>query len=119
MLFFPVAAAHVANVSPPDMRGRYQGAWGIAWGLGAVVGPMLGTALFAWNARALWVGCGLCALAGASLVVRGTGGPLRRRRLRRLEHRRPRARAPDRYAISPSIVTTTRRGPPRFLCSQR
>lgn len=74
MLFFPMAAAHVANVSPPDMRGRYQGAWGIAWGMGAVLGPVLGTALFEWNAQALWVACGLAALAGALLIVPGTRG---------------------------------------------
>jgi MFS family permease len=72
MLFFPMSAAHVANSSPPDMRGRYQGAWGIAWGLGAVLGPMMGTRLFEWNPRALWLGCGLSALVGALLIIPAT-----------------------------------------------
>ena len=72
MFYFPVAAAHIAAVSPPDMRGRYQGAWGIAWGLGAVVGPVVGTMVFAWNPRALWIACGVCALAGAPLLIPGT-----------------------------------------------
>ncbi|MCI0452794.1 MAG: MFS transporter, partial [Candidatus Latescibacteria bacterium] len=64
MFYFPMAAAHVANISPPDMRGRYQGAWGISWGLGAVLGPVLGTALFAIETRAVWPACGAIAALG-------------------------------------------------------
>jgi MFS family permease len=74
MLYFPMASAHVANVSPPDMRGRYHGAWGIAWGLGAVLGPVGGTALFAVDARMVWVACALVAAIGAALVLRATRG---------------------------------------------
>jgi len=81
MLFFPMQAAHVANVSPSDMRGRYQGAWGIAWGMGAVLGPMLGTAVFAWHPRVLWAGCGVSAVIGALLLLGATrpkeGAPAR------------------------------------------
>jgi MFS family permease len=72
MFYFPMAAAHVANISPPDMRGRYQGAWGISWGLGAVVGPVLGTALFAVEPRAVWGACGLVAVLGALLLLPAT-----------------------------------------------
>jgi MFS family permease len=72
MLYFPMSAAHIANVSPPHMRGRYQGAWGIAWGLGAVIGPMLGTTVFEWNARALWLACGGCSVIGCYLLLRAT-----------------------------------------------
>jgi MFS family permease len=72
MLYFPMASAHVANVSPPHMRGRYQGAWGIAWGAGLVVGPIAGSALFEWKARALWLACGVCALIGAYLTRHAT-----------------------------------------------
>jgi MFS family permease len=72
MFYFPMAAAHVANVSPPDMRGRYQGAWGISWGLGAVLGPVLGTALFAVEPRAVWPACGVVAAIGAVLLLPST-----------------------------------------------
>jgi MFS family permease len=72
MFYFPMAAAHVANISPPDMRGRYQGAWGISWGLGAVLGPALGTALFAIEPRAVWPACGLIAVLGALLLLPAT-----------------------------------------------
>ncbi len=76
MLYFPMSAAHVANSSPPHMRGRYQGAWGIAWGTGAVIGPMLGTRLWEWQPRALWLGCGACCVVGCLLLRRATA-PLR------------------------------------------
>jgi MFS family permease len=72
MLYFPISAAHVANSSPPHMRGRYQGAWGIAWGTGAVIGPMVGTHVFEWHARALWLMCGACCLAGCYLLLLAT-----------------------------------------------
>jgi MFS family permease len=72
MLYFPMSAAHVANSSPPHMRGRYQGAWGIAWGTGAVIGPMVGTQLFEWDHRALWVACGGCCLVGCYFLRRAT-----------------------------------------------
>jgi MFS family permease len=72
MFYFPMAAAHVANISPHDMRGRYQGAWGISWGLGAVAGPVLGTALFAIEPRAVWPACGLVAVLGALLLLPAT-----------------------------------------------
>lgn len=73
MLYFPMSAAHVANVSPSDMRGRYQGAWGIAWGAGAVIGPMAGTELFEWHPRMVWVACGVCSVIGCYLLLRATG----------------------------------------------
>ena len=72
MLYFPMASAHVANLSPPDMRGRYHGAWGIAWGLGAVMGPVAGTWLFARDPRMVWVAAGVVAVMGALLVVAST-----------------------------------------------
>jgi MFS family permease len=68
MLYFPRASAHIANISPPDMRGRYHGAWGIAWGMGAVLGPIAGTSLFAFNPLVLWLACGALAFVGAALV---------------------------------------------------
>jgi MFS family permease len=72
MLYFPMASAHIANVSPPDMRGRYHGAWGIAWGLGAVLGPIGGTSLFAYDPRLVWIAAGVLALIGAVLVILAT-----------------------------------------------
>jgi MFS family permease len=72
MIYFPVAAAHVANVAPPDMRGRYHGAYGISWGLGAVLGPIIGTTLLAHDPRSVWVACSCVAVVGAALIVPAT-----------------------------------------------
>ncbi len=72
MFYFPRAAAHVANVSPLHMRGRYQGAWGISWGLGAVIGPVAGTTLFAWKPGVVWLTCGLVSVVGALLILPAT-----------------------------------------------
>ncbi len=74
MIYFPVAAAHVANVAPSDMRGRYHGAYGISWGLGAVLGPIVGTTLFAHDPRWVWVACSCVAVVGAALIVPATRG---------------------------------------------
>ncbi|HEU4363934.1 MAG TPA: MFS transporter [Candidatus Krumholzibacteria bacterium] len=79
MLYFPMASAHIANVSPPDMRGRYQGAWGIAWGLGCVLGPIGGTNLFAHDPRLVWIAAGVLALIGAMLVLVATRTGARQR----------------------------------------
>ncbi len=75
MIYFPVAAAHVADISPPDMRGRYQGMFGMSFGLGAVLGPIIGTTLFAHDPRTVWIACFFSALAGAALIVPATRGP--------------------------------------------
>ena len=65
----PVSGAYVADVSPPHMRGRYAGAWGMTYGLALIVGPALGTAVYAASPDLLWGGCvGLGVLAAALLL---------------------------------------------------
>ena len=66
----PVASAYVADVAPPDRRGRYQGAFAMTLGLGSVLGPSVGTALFGWNPSGLWSACLLLGAAAALLVLR-------------------------------------------------
>jgi MFS family permease len=65
----PVASAYVADISPPHMRGRYAGAYGMTFGLGLVVGPAAGTALYAASHGALWAACTLVGLAGATIIL--------------------------------------------------
>ena len=69
MINAPMASALVADSAPAGLRGRYQGAWGLAWGVGLVLGPVVGTSLFAWNARGFWLSCGGLATVGAALVL--------------------------------------------------
>jgi hypothetical protein len=51
------------------MRGRYAGGWGMTYGLALIVGPALGTAVYAASPDLLWGGCvGLGVLAAALLL---------------------------------------------------
>ncbi len=60
-----IAPAVVADLSPPDKRGLYQGIFGSAWGLAFFVGPVLGGWIYeGLGAPALW---GLCFLTGLAV----------------------------------------------------
>jgi MFS family permease len=64
----PVANTVVADLAPSDLRGRYQGAYGLAFGLAVCLAPVLGTlALQRAGSVALWSGC----LALGALVAVG------------------------------------------------
>jgi MFS family permease len=69
MLNSPMAGAYVADRAPVNLRGRYQGAWGLTWGVALILGPVIGTSLFAWNASGFWLICGFLAAMGAALVL--------------------------------------------------
>ncbi|HYO46478.1 MAG TPA: MFS transporter [Gemmatimonadota bacterium] len=67
--FTPVAAAYVGDLAPDALRGRYYGAWLLTHSLGVVLGPGLGTALYAVSPGGLWGACAGLGLAGALLVL--------------------------------------------------
>ena len=53
-----VAPTIIADLSPVDLRGLYQGIYGAAWGLSYFIGPLAGGWIYEnWGSRALWVGC--------------------------------------------------------------
>jgi MFS family permease len=82
VLGFPVASAIVADLAPPELRGRYQGAFHMAWGLAFTLSPLLGgEVLHRHGGRVLWVGCLLAGAVAAALHL--AAGPARRRRLGR------------------------------------
>ena len=64
----PIANAIVADVALPEMRGRYQGAYGLTFGMAAFAAPLIGTTVLQrLGAPALWWGCfalGLLVAAG-------------------------------------------------------
>ena len=63
----PVSSALVADVAPPHVRGRYQGAYGLSFGLAVCAAPALGTlVLQRFGAVTLWSGCLLLSLAIAA-----------------------------------------------------
>lgn len=70
----PTGTTMVANLSPPDMRGRYMGIYGLTWGLGMGIGPVIGGYLNDQIApAAIWYGglaFGLIAALGFLLLTR-------------------------------------------------
>lgn len=74
----PVGTALVADLSPPELRGRYQGANGLAFGLASFVAPALGAlVLQRLGSAAVWTGCLLAGLAVAAGQL-ALAGALRR-----------------------------------------
>lgn len=69
MVSSPVAGAYVADLAPPELRGRYMGLWGMTWSLGLAIGPPLGTLLFSRSPATLWSLCALLGVVGAALVL--------------------------------------------------
>ncbi len=67
-----IAPAIVADLSPIELRGLFQGAFGAAWGLSAFAGPLVGGAILQrFGAGVLWFAClvlGLL-LAGGYLAL--------------------------------------------------
>ncbi len=78
-----VAPAIIADLSPMDLRGFYQGIYGSAWGLSFLIGPVLGGWVFEFlGSVSLWFGCfllggilALCFLWMGGLASRRTGTP--------------------------------------------
>jgi MFS family permease len=73
--FASVISAILADLSPPHMRGRYAGVYGLAWGGGSVIGPIVGASVVqAYGSAALWVGCGCLGvlLAAGQLMLRSS-----------------------------------------------
>jgi MFS family permease len=53
-----VAPTIIADLSPVELRGIYQGIFGAAWGLSYFIGPLAGGWIYEhWGSNALWVGC--------------------------------------------------------------
>jgi MFS family permease len=75
-----VFGATFAGLAPADLRGRYMGIASTTWSLGAVLGPLLGTALLDHAGRtALWVACS--ATGFALFAAQQAVAPALRRRI--------------------------------------
>lgn len=68
-VYTPIANAYPAEFSPAHLRGRYQGAEGLAHTLGASLGPAVGGLLYGMSAPLHWVVCAVVASFGALLVL--------------------------------------------------
>jgi MFS family permease len=79
MLNAPSNSAINAELSPANMRGRYQGVFFLSWSAASFLAPITGAAVLQYAGRAtLWLGCfGLaCVVAVCHLIA----GPSRVRR---------------------------------------
>ncbi|MBP0460439.1 MDR family MFS transporter [Streptomyces montanisoli] len=69
IVYTPISSAYPSQFSPPHLRGRYQGAEGLAHTAGQAIGPAVGGYLFAWSASAHWTMCAAVAVFGALIVL--------------------------------------------------
>lgn len=69
VLAAPVASAHVAELAPAHLRGRYMGIYNLNFSLGVMLGPGIGTWIYMRSASALWISCGVVGVLGAALVL--------------------------------------------------
>jgi len=77
--FNAVGPALIAEIAPPEMRGRYNGLIGMAFGAAALLGPLAGTWLFGISENLLWLSC-LLTGALSALTVMSLGPAIARRR---------------------------------------
>lgn len=62
-----VAPTLIADLSPVELRGLYQGFYGSAFGLSFFVGPLLGSWVFErFSPEILWIGCAVIGLLAAA-----------------------------------------------------
>ena len=65
------APAIVAELSPIDRRGAYQGTFQLSWGVASMVAPLVGPPVLAHlGGPVLWLGCLAACLAAATLHLR-------------------------------------------------
>jgi MFS family permease len=77
-----VAPTIIADLSPVELRGLYQGIYGAAWGLSYFIGPLAGGWIFErWGSDALWVGCLVIGFVSAFCYL-ALGAPARRQMAR-------------------------------------
>jgi MFS family permease len=68
MVMMPTAAAYLANLAPPEMRGRYMGVAGLTWATALIVGPVSGMKLFAAAPTVYWVACAAIGVFAACVI---------------------------------------------------
>ena len=69
MLGSPTGWAYMSALAPPDLRGRYAGALGLAWSLAFTVGPILGSNALDLGHGTLWLGSLALAVAAGALFA--------------------------------------------------
>jgi len=68
MIAIPTTMAYLANLAPPEMRGRYLGVSGLSWSTATMIGPGLGLALFTAAPGIYWLACAALGLFAATVI---------------------------------------------------
>jgi MFS family permease len=68
MITMPTAAAYLAELAPPDMRGRYMGVSGLTWAMALIIGPISGMKLFTVAPTAYWIVSGAVGIFAAMVI---------------------------------------------------
>lgn len=69
MVFAPVTGAFVTGLAPERYRGRYMGLWHSTFSVGMLLGPFLGSLIYARSPAALWITCLLLGGVAAALAL--------------------------------------------------
>lgn len=69
MMYAPVTGAFVTGLAPERYRGRYMGLWHSTWSAGMLLGPLIGTQIYARSPNALWISCFVMGLIAAALAL--------------------------------------------------
>lgn len=69
MIESPMVSAIAADRAPEHARGRYQAAFGSMFGVAWMLGPIIGTSVYATSPDTLWLLCGLLGAVAAALAV--------------------------------------------------
>lgn len=66
MILVPTSSTYVANLAPPDRRGRYMSLYSLTWIVASGIGPLAGGFLNdAFGALAMWIGGGVAGVLAA------------------------------------------------------
>jgi MFS family permease len=71
VLSMPVSIAQIANLAPPQLRGRYMGTFGFTFAIALMIGPAAGMALFGVNPILFWVIGGFLGLCATLITLSG------------------------------------------------
>jgi len=72
VIAMPMASAYLADLAPPEMRGRYMGIGGLAWAIALIIGPGLGMKLYTANPPAYWTTCAALGVFSGAVIWRVT-----------------------------------------------
>jgi MFS family permease len=70
MVMMPTAVAYLANLAPPEMRGRYMGVSGLTWATALIIGPVSGMKLFAAAPAVYWMASAGIGVFAAAVISR-------------------------------------------------